>query len=223
MEKKSGNAGRAGELQERFRQWVQGGTWKRWLKRDNLVILVLTGVLLFIIALPGERKDDAGGDRNEAVGQETPEPWGGTAGGGEDLSGEEAEERYLEEHEKRLTEALSQVDGVGRVRVMITLKSSRELVVERERAIDRSSVSEEDSKGGSRVTSQAQIGDSVVYRGGGTDSEPYVIKTLPPGIEGVLVVAEGAGSGEVDRTITAIVKALFGVEAHKVTVVKMSG
>ena len=202
MEKKSGNAGRAGELQERFRQWVQGGTWKRWLKRDNLVILVLTGVLLFIIALPGERKDDAGGDRNEAVGQETPEPWGGTAGGGEDLSGEEAEERYLEEQEKRLTEALSQVDGVGRVRVMITLKSSRELVVERERA---------------------QIGDSVVYRGGGTDSEPYVIKTLPPGIEGVLVVAEGAGSGEVDRTITAIVKALFGVEAHKVTVVKMSG
>ena len=44
---------------------------------------------------------------------------------------------------------------------------------------------------------------------------------LSPEIEGVLVVAEGAGNGTVNRTIVEIVQALFGVEAHKVKVVKM--
>lgn len=48
-----------------------------------------------------------------------------------------------------------------------------------------------------------------------------MIKTLPPEIEGVVVVAEGAGSGTVNRTIVEMVQALFGVEAHKVKVVKM--
>ena len=47
------------------------------------------------------------------------------------------------------------------------------------------------------------------------------MKSLGPEIEGVLVVAEGAGSGTVNRTVTEIVQALFGVEAHKVKVVKM--
>ncbi len=48
-----------------------------------------------------------------------------------------------------------------------------------------------------------------------------MVKTLPPRIEGVLVVAEGAGSGTVSRNIVEIAEALFGVEAHKVKVVKM--
>lgn len=48
-----------------------------------------------------------------------------------------------------------------------------------------------------------------------------MVKTLTPEIEGVLVVAEGAGSGTVNKNITEIVQALFDVEAHKVKVVKM--
>ena len=68
---------------------------------------------------------------------------------------------------------------------------------------------------------QVETGDSTVYRTDGTASEPYVVKTLSPEIEGVLVVAEGAGSGSVNKTVTEIVQALFGVEAHKVKVVKM--
>ena len=34
-------------------------------------------------------------------------------------------------------------------------------------------------------------------------------------------MAEGAGNGTVNRTIVEIIQALFGVEAHKVQVVKM--
>ena len=61
----------------------------------------------------------------------------------------------------------------------------------------------------------------MVYRSDGSRNEPYVVKTLAPQIEGVLVIAQGAGNGTVSRTIVEIAQALFGVEAHKVRVVKM--
>ena len=101
------------------------------------------------------------------------------------------------------------------------LKSSSELVVERETPVSRSSTTETDAQGGSRSVNTTDMEETVVYSTNGSSSEPYVIKTYVPEIEGVLVVAEGAGSGTVNRTVTEIVQALFGVEAHKVKVVKM--
>ena len=198
---------------------------KKWLTRDNMIILVLSGVLVFIIAMPMDSKDEAkqdGAGTSPFLAAEPEDPGNAAEAEGTQSSDSMDEEQYLIYLENRLTEALANVAGVGRVQVMITLKSSREAVVERETPVSRSATNETDSQGGSRVISQVETGDSVVYRSEGTDSEPFVIKTLTPEIEGVLVVAEGAGSGTVNRTITDIVKALFGVEAHKVSVVKMA-
>lgn len=210
-----------------FKQWLMDKKLEKWFRRDNLIILVLSGVLLFIIAMPMDsRKTDKGAGTGDSM------------QGGLELFETSSENRSDQENaqefalgmtdkeytvwlEQRLTDALSQVAEVGEVQVMITLCSSRELVIEREQPMTRSATNEADSQGGSRVVNQVETGDSVVYRSEGNVSEPYVIKTLPPEIEGVLVVAEGAGSGTVNRTITAVVQALFGVEAHKVSVVRM--
>lgn len=207
-----------------WKQWAAEKGLQKWFRKDNLIILVLTGVLLVIIALPskdsGEKKEDG------AAGI----PYAGTAAGDTEVGGaENAEEGFgeadTEEYaaylEKRLTEALSHMEDVGKVEVMITLKSSRELVVEKEEPVSRSTTNEKDSQGGSRIVSEMESGDNTVYRTEGNASEPYVIKTLTPQIEGVLVVAQGAGQGTVNRTIVEIAQALFGVEAHKVKVVKM--
>ena len=37
----------------------------------------------------------------------------------------------------------------------------------------------------------------------------------------MVVVAQGAGTGNISRNITDVVQALFNIEAHKVKVVKM--
>ena len=132
------------------------------------------------------------------------------------------DEYYAAAMEQRLTEALADMAGVGKVRVMITLKSSRGLVVEKEEQMEQSSVKETDSQGGSRISDQASREETVVRSTDGSNSEPYVVKSYVPEIEGVLVVAEGAGSGTINRTVTEVVQALFGVEAHKVKVVKMN-
>lgn len=210
-----------------WRQWIKDKKLEKWFRRDNLIILVLSGILLIIIALPMEKRNTDNSSKSQdssRVGLALPEFSGESGEGSEDgqkVPAEMTNAEYAAWLEQRLTEALSQVAGVGKVQVMITLSSSRELVIERERPVSRSATNEADSQGGSRVISQVETGDSVVYRSEGAESEPYVIKTLPPQVEGILVVAEGAGTGTVNRTITAIVQALFDVEAHKISVVRM--
>lgn len=213
-----------------WKQWAEEKGIRKWFRRDNFIVLVLTGILLVIIALPtndgikkaqdgdaAERKDNLlslslPGDGAE---EEEETERGLTA------SGITEEEDYAAHLEERLTTLLNRMAGVGRVEVMITLKSSKELVVEKEQPVSRSSTNETDSQGGNRSVSQVDSDENTVYRTEGNVSEPYVVKTLYPEIEGVLVVAEGAGSGSVNRTIVEIVQALFDVEAHKVRVVRM--
>ena len=198
----------------KWKKWLEDERIKKLFSRENLLVLVLAGILLFIIALPsgetGRKAEDT------AEGKEENLKLSGTEREGENTfktAEEEAGLSYVADMERRLTEVLEEMAEVGKVRVMITLKSSGELVVEKEMPVSRSMTTE--------TVNTSQVGESVVYSTEGGSSTPYVVKTYVPEIEGVLVVAEGAGSGTVNRTVTEIVQALFSVEAHKIKVVKM--
>ncbi len=186
---------------------------QKFLKKDNLIVLILAGILLFVIALPLKDTDKS----NTSLTKEnntSPENIASES----KVADYKAYDTYLEQ---KLQYTLSNMAGVGKVEVMITLKASEELVVEKDEPTNRSNTNEEDSEGGKRIVTQLDLGESTVYRTVGSDSEPYVVKTLSPTVEGVVVVAQGAGTGNVNRSIVEIVQALFGVEAHKVMVVKM--
>lgn len=188
--------------------------WKKWFRRDNLLIVILSGVLLFIITLPiGEDSSDKQRETAEIEEKDLRQSIPSQTEGTED---------FTTKLEAQLEAVLTEMEGVGRVRVMITLKSSEELVVEKEETVSRSNTSENDSAGGSRIVTQVDSGETTVYNSTGSDSKPYVIKTLSPQVEGVVVVAQGAGDGTVNKNITEMVQALFDVEAHKVKVVKMT-
>lgn len=208
-----------------LRQWVKDKGLEKWFRRDNFVVLVLAGILLFIVALPVKDKD--GEDKSQNTAEQTSPPReasnaadvGGAADQMSKMTG--TDEEYVAYLEKRLTDALSRMADVGNVKVMITLKESGELVLEKDTVTTRSATEEKDAQGGSRSVNESTYEENSVYSEDGTHKEPYVVKVHAPKIEGVLVVAEGAGSGTVNRTIVEIAQALFGVEAHKVVVVKM--
>lgn len=204
--------------------------FQKWFRKENLIVLVLGGILLFVIALPvdGDKKSaDVKGTGSQssiltldALSGEA----NGTAGEHGGISSPQTgntDQEYAIYLEEKLRNALEKVADVGAVDVMITLQSSRELVVEKEQPVVRSTTSEADAQGGSREVVEMDSQENTVYKSDGSASEPYVVKTLVPEIEGVLVVAEGAGEGTVSHSIVEIVQALFGVEAHKVKVVKM--
>lgn len=221
-----------GEIWEKITGSISAGgsAPPKWFRRDNLLILVLLGVLLFIVALPVKKEDpattdtgteitvqyDAGiltssGQRNMAQ-QDVVETQtrAVTAGSTEEYAA------YLEEKLKKILES---VRGVGEVEVMITLESSEERIVEKDMTAERSQTEEQDSAGGTRTVSSSSTGYQTVYQDGSQGS-PFVVKTIPPKVEGVLVVAEGAGKGNMTSEITQIAQALFGVEVHKVKVLE---
>lgn len=202
----------------------------KWFRRDNLLILVLLGVLLFIVALPVKKEDPAATD----TGMEITEQYNAgilTSSGQQNVAQQEtvdvgtqavtadSTEEYAAYLEGKLKKMLESVRGVGEVEVMITLESSEERIVEKDMTAERSQTEEQDSAGGIRTVSSSNTGYQTVYQEGSQGS-PFVVKTITPKVEGVLVVAEGAGKGNMTGEITQVVQALFGVEAHKVKVLE---
>ncbi len=199
---------------------AQTSKWKSyWMsklkkpKKEQLVVLLLFGVLLVVIALP-TTTGTMGADKKDA-------DISGTQGA---AGTDTATLTYEEQLEKRLSAILSQVAGAGRVEVMVTLESRGERIVEKDTPESRKSVEETDSSGGSRTTDEQDGCEEGVYdEDGGVGERPYVVKELEPNIEGVLVLAEGGDSAVVKQELLEAVQALFPIEAHKVKIMKLEG
>ena len=67
--------------------------------------------------------------------------------------------------EVHLEEVLAQMEGVGDVTVMITLKSSSEKIVEKDVEGESESVTESDSQGGQRTKQNTTNGETTVHEG----------------------------------------------------------
>ena len=78
-------------------------------------------------------------------------------------------------------------------------------------------------QGAAKTAARAGIQEeNTVYEKNGSGQEkPYVSETMEPEVSGVLVVAEGGDDPVTVREITEAVQALFGIEAHKIKVMKM--
>lgn len=173
-------------------------------KKRQLLILLLVGILLMVIVLPVPD----GGEGSEEENNQT------------DVKITDAGdyEAYLEEKTAR---TLQYVEGVGEVKVMITLKSSAQKIIEKDQQSSSQTTEEEDSQGGTRTSNDISSDRTSIYEQNSDGSQsPYVSKELLPEIEGVVVIADGGDNAVVVQNITEAVQALFGVEAHKIKIMK---
>ena len=194
-----------------FKLW--GIHFFRHLKKDQLLIILLLGILLMVIAVP--TKNVTGKKAGESnTGTATDNELHASSQGSTDLN------VYTKDLELRLARILSQIDGAGDVNVMITMKSSSEKVLDKDVESDRKVMTESDSEGGSRQTDSSTKKESTVYDGSGTDESPYVSKELSPKVEGVIVLADGGGNAVVRENISEAVQALFAIEPHKIRIMK---
>lgn len=196
---------------DKLREWC-----RKMMTRENMIVLALTGILIMVIALPsgGKKKEEGGSSKSVLSDRESVMM---------NVDETAAARTREEELEGRLERFLSCMDGVGSVKVMITYQATEERVVEKDMPSRSSSqTSENDSAGGSRSVIQQDQQEDTVYT---TDEKgnqiPYVKKTLAARVEGVTVLAQGGGSPVIQKNITDVIEALFGIEAHKIKVAKM--
>lgn len=202
--------------------------WKEWLnelrsgeklpKKNQLLILLLIGILLLVIVIPVPGTYGSGTSESQTAGRfrtGTDKSSSASVSGSDSLGEYEA---YLEQ---KTAQVLREVEGVGEVSVMITLKSSGQRIVEKDQSSTSQTTEEADSAGGTRSsTDQSSDKTSIYTQETDGSSTPYVSKELSPEIEGVAVIADGGGDAVVAQNITEAVQALFGVEAHKIKIMK---
>ena len=178
------------------------------LKKDRLIIFLLSGVLLLVIAIPVNPSNEE--KNKEADAQDYYYQ-----------RGDRTLESYTEYLEQHLEEILSLTENAGVVRTMITLEDSGEKVVEKDTESVSESMEESDGEGGMRNTQNHSVKEVSVYDSADSENEnPYISKEKSPLVSGVVVIAQGGDNAVVVRNITEAVQALFDIDTHKIKVIK---
>lgn len=190
-------------MKEKLKAYLKG------MKREQIVVYVLLILLLAVIALPVKKKDNktVSGNSNKSTESQADEGSGNS---------------QVEVMERQLKEALSKVEGVGQVEVVITLESTNRKNVEKDRPSSESTQNQTEDGGRNSSSSSGSTEESTVYEKNGNGEQiPYVISESYPEVRGVLVIAQGGDNPIVIQQISEGVMALFRVDAHKIKVMKM--
>lgn len=153
----------------------------QWLGKYKFVALILClGVVLMLLPTRGARGEGETAQTAQAEAGQTFE---------------------LEQLERKMEAALSEINGVGEVTVVLTLRSSGEDVL-----------AQDTSEGAS--TDRETV---IVSTGSGTE-EAVSVKTIYPEFQGALVVCDGAGSAGVKLEVLQAVSAITGLSSDQISI-----
>ena len=132
----------------------------------------------------------------------------GKSSGQERQTSDDTQLYSLEETEQRMAQLLGRMSGVGRVQVMLTLKTGPTLQLAQDMDLEQ-------EEGSLRQRSQPV----TVNRGSGKQ-EVVVTQRLYPTYQGAVVVCQGAGDSRVRLRVMETVTVLTGLSSDKISVVQ---
>lgn len=126
-----------------------------------------------------------------------------------------------DELEIKLENILSNISGVGEVKVMVTYSNTSTFVPLYNEDYSQSNTEETDSSGGTRVITQTDKSTEIIYKEENGIKEPITQNIISPVIEGAIVTAQGATNAQVKTNIISAVEAVTGIATHKIQVFEM--
>lgn len=195
---------------KKLMDYFKGGNKKKNMF-TNIIILGLIGLLIVIVSSFFSSTDSLLVSQNSKK-QETKI---------QNESSSQNVENYEASVENKLKNTLEDMDGVGKVQIMMYFESGEEQVPAFNVNKSTSTINETDNSGGKRTTTQNSDGDTVVMSKDGDKESPLILKKYKPKVTGVCVVAEGAENDATKLSITNAVVDLFGISADKVNVYPM--
>lgn len=202
-----------GKIRDRIRMMISGGNGgKGRPTKETMLIIFLSGILIFIILLPTGNSGSSYVSKKNQKKTESTETVSSVQTG-ENVRSDTFLDEYRRGLERELEEFLSSVAGVGEVKVLIYMKNSQEYVVEKDIPMSNSVNGE---------NSELRKEETTVFTTDESGNEvPFITQTRRPAVDGVVISAQGASNEAVKLQIVRLVMALYGVEANKVEVLMM--
>ena len=110
---------------------------------------------------------------------------------------------------KELEKILAQINGVGKVQVLLTVKAGESTVYQTDEDITT-------SENGSSVRKE-----TVIITDSQRNEQPLVVQVLPPEYLGAVIVCQGAENAQVRLAVVEAVCNATGLGADKIAVLKM--
>jgi stage III sporulation protein AG len=177
--------------------------FKKLQRKPSLIWLILGLIALgFFLLLTGNGQDHSSSGNSGVTPSQT-----------EDSSDSAVATRRQLEAE--LSRTLAAIDGVGRVRVELNIKSGSRKVWERQLNVtkrvsqEQGSANTEESNNDQLVLAKSQDGRDV----------PVLKEELAPEIQGVIVVATGANDARIKELLIQTVMTILDLPAHRVMVI----
>ena len=152
-----------------------------WKKYKFVLLVVLVGIILMLLPVSSQTKETE--ENKSQIPQESFD---------------------LAAMEQRMEEVLGKIDGVGKLRLMLTLQSGTRLTLA------------EDTQ---RDQDRTQLEIVTLNRGSG-NQEIVITNRFYPVYQGAVVVCQGADSSAVRLAITETVQALTGLPSDRIRVAK---
>ena len=152
-----------------------------WKKYKFVLLVVLVGIILMLLPVSSQTKETE--ENKSQIPQESFD---------------------LAAMEQRMEEVLGKIDGVGKLRVMLTLQSGTRLTLAEDTQRDQD-------------RTQREI---VTLNRGSGNQEIVITNRFYPVYQGAVVVCQGADSSAVRLAITETVQALTGLPSDRIRVAK---
>ncbi|MBC8535541.1 hypothetical protein [Feifania hominis] len=123
--------------------------------------------------------------------------------------------------ERDLLKLISNVEGVGKAEVMITLATGVENVYATEQRVNQNVLSDSTNGVLGRTENKNDTQDTVIVVRDSSGAEaPILIKQIEPKVQGVAVICEGADSPYVKSSIVEMVTTIYDISSNRVCVIK---
>lgn len=200
-----------------FTTQEQTGSGKKNNKLQYFLILLLFGIAIMLISNIWSKSQNDPSSTSVFNQQSEPKDVA-TFGTGSSKKQAKTMKDYEEQYENELKDALEQIDGVGKVNVVVNVGSTESKVYEKNTTTQNQTTTETDQNGGERKVEDLSQDEKLVIIRNGENETPIVTETKKPNIVGVLVVAEGAKNITIQRWVKEAVARTFDVPDYKVTV-----
>lgn len=125
----------------------------------------------------------------------------------------------IEAFEQKLESAFSKMEGVGKVRVILTLRTGTETVYAVE---EKKRLSQSQSSDGADDFDQDNESKITVISAEGGGQSPVTVKRVYPDFKGAVIICDGADNARVRLQLSEAVSCLTGITYENITITKMS-